>query len=409
MAQSDRQQILAVGIMNRPSVAFFLESPYSFGGKVYCGEQTAVFSDGKVLFDGNLFDEVLFEGDGTFLLKDVTIGVDFHWERQEDQRYGGTLKLIPEGSGVTAVNLTGIEDYLLSVISSEMKATASPEFLKAHAVISRSWLLSQIENRSVSTRERDSFIDTPEKYVRWFDREDHERFDVCADDHCQRYQGLARATTETVRKVIDSTWGQVLTYDGKICDARFSKCCGGIMERFSTCWGDKELPYLQPLRDAPDGGDDFCNTSDTSILSQVLNDYDLETRDFYRWETRYNRAAVSELMARRSGIDFGIIKDLIPLERGASGRIKLLKVVGTLRTMEIGKELIIRRWLSESHLKSSAFDVRWDGDTLILTGKGWGHGVGLCQIGAAVMGAQGYEYKDILAHYFPGSIIEKRY
>lgn len=396
--------------MNRPEVFFSFCRPYTFRGRSYEGRQRASFRDGKVLFDGVLYDEVVFEGDGTFSLENVTIGVDFHWQRNEDQHYGGTLKLIAEGSGVTAINLIGLEDYLMSVISSEMKSSASEEFLKAHAVISRSWLLSQIENATSSVKQREAFIDTENEYVKWFDREDHERFNVCADDHCQRYQGLSRAATQTVSKVIGETWGQVLVYDGKICDARFSKCCGGVTERFSSCWGERDFPYLQPLKDAPaEGGRDFCDTSDDSILSQVLNDYDLETKDFYRWEARYSRSGISELIARRSGIDFGLLQDIVPLERGESGRIKLLKVVGEKRTMTIGKELIIRKWLSESHLKSSAFDVLWEGDTLILKGKGWGHGVGLCQIGAAVMGARGYGYRQILEHYFPGATIENRY
>ena len=396
--------------MTRKEIEFGLEGAYSFNGKKFTGLHKASFCEDKVFFEGELYDEVLFEGDGVFSLKDVTIGVDFHWERKEDQKYNGQLKLIPEETGVTAVNLVGIEDYLLSVISSEMKATSSKEFLKAHAVISRSWLLSQIENAGNAGKAREEFVDNDSTFIKWFDREDHKRFNVCADDHCQRYQGLLRETTDKVREVIDETWGQVLTCDGEICDARFSKCCGGMTERFSSCWGNKDYRYLRPLKDAPSENErDFCDTKDMSVLSQVLNDYDLETLDFYRWSVSYSRKEVSELICRRSGIDFGEIRDLIPLERGSSGRIKLLKVVGSKRTMEIGKELIIRKWLSESHLKSSAFDVRWDGDTLVLDGKGWGHGVGLCQIGAAVMGAKGYSYEKILSHYFPGSEIETRY
>ena len=248
---------------------------------------------------------------------------------------------------------------------------------------------------------------TSGEYIKWFDHDDHKNFDVCADDHCQRYQGLSMAVGENVRKAIDRTWGEVLTYDGKICDCRFYKCCGGKTELFSTCWEDKDYPYLPSLPDTPDHnpeGHSFCDTSDESILSQVLNDYDLETKDFYHWKVEYTREEISDLVRKRSGIDFGTILELIPLEKGPSGRIWKMKIVGTLRTMVIGKELIIRRWLSDSHLKSSAFTVSWtDDDRLILDGYGWGHGSGLCQIGAAVMAYSGYTYSEILQHYYPGS------
>ena len=248
------------------------------------------------------------------------------------------------------------------------------------------------------------------EYIRWFDHEDHTRFDVCADDHCQRYQGLTMAIGDTVRKAVDQTWGLVLTDGDEICDARFSKCCGGRTELFSTCWEDKDLPYLQSFPDTPgesEGADPFCDTSDEGILSQVLNDFDLETKDFFRWKTEYSREEISELVHRRSGIDFGQIADLIPVERGPSGRLKRLRIVGEKGSMVIGKELIIRKWLSESHLKSSAFEISWKGDRLILEGSGWGHGVGLCQIGAAVMGARGYGYDEILRHYYPGATIKR--
>ncbi|MBR5054920.1 MAG: SpoIID/LytB domain-containing protein, partial [Bacteroidales bacterium] len=286
------------------------------------------------------------------------------------------------------------------------------EFLKAHAVISRSWVLSQMENRR-GGKAGEAAVKLPQapgELIRWWDHDDHKLFDVCADDHCQRYQGLTNAVGETVRKAVDETWGQVLTYDGKICDARFSKCCGGMMERFSTCWEDRDYPYLQALPDTPGekaGGHCFCDASDEMILAQVLNDYDLETKDFYRWEVRYTRAQLSELVSRRSGVVFGEIRDLVPVERGPSGRISRLKVVGSARTMVVGKELMIRRMLSESHLKSSAFDVEWEGDDVVLRGRGWGHGVGLCQIGAAVMSFEGYGYKDILGHYYPGATVER--
>ena len=413
------QRRLEVGIMSGSEIEFEIISDGA-------GRQKVEYSQGRISYNGALYDELVFEAqteatmfaEPSFILYGVTIGVDFHWERKVTQKFAGTLKFIVDGGKVTAVNIVGVEDYLLSVISSEMKASAGLEFLKAHAVISRSWVMAQVEHRQshVSRTPEPSCpvsepVEGAEEYIKWFDHDDHTLFDVCADDHCQRYQGLTMAVGDTVRKAVDQTWGLVLTSEGKICDARFSKCCGGRMELFSTCWEDKDYPYLQPLPDTADcveGGDVFCDTKDEKILSQVLNDYDLETRDFYRWTTEYSRTDVSELVRRRSGIDFGTIRDLVPIERGPSGRLKRLKVVGDKKTMVIGKELIIRRWLSESHLKSSAFDIKWVGDRLVLDGSGWGHGVGLCQIGAAVMASKGYTFDQILLHYYPGSILERR-
>lgn len=413
------QRRLEVGIMSGSEIEFEIISDGA-------GRQKVEYSQGRISYNGALYDELVFEAqteatmfaEPSFILYDVTIGVDFHWERKVTQKFAGTLKFIVDGGKVTAVNIVGVEDYLLSVISSEMKASAGLEFLKAHAVISRSWVMAQVEHRQshVSRTPGPSCpvsepVEGAEEYIKWFDHDDHTLFDVCADDHCQRYQGLTMAVGDTVRKAVDQTWGLVLTSEGKICDARFSKCCGGRMELFSTCWEDKDYPYLQPLPDTADcveGGDVFCDTKDEKILSQVLNDYDLETRDFYRWRTEYSRAEVSDLVRRRSGMDFGTIRDLVPVERGPSGRLKRLKVVGDKKTMIIGKELIIRRWLSDSHLKSSAFEVHWDGDHLTLDGSGWGHGVGLCQIGAAVMAAKGYSFNRILLHYYPGSTLERR-
>lgn len=413
------QRRLEVGIMSGSEVEFEIISDGA-------GRQKVEYSQGRISYNGALYDELVFEAqteatmfaEPSFILYGVTIGVDFHWERKVTQKFAGTLKFIVDGGKVTAVNIVGVEDYLLSVISSEMKASAGLEFLKAHAVISRSWVMAQVEHRQshVSRTPGPSCpvsepVEGAEEYIKWFDHDDHTLFDVCADDHCQRYQGLTMAVGDTVRKAVDQTWGLVLTSEGKICDARFSKCCGGRMELFSTCWEDKDYPYLQPLPDTADcveGGDVFCDTKDEKILSQVLNDYDLETRDFYRWRTEYSRTEVSDLVRRRSGMDFGTIRDLVPVERGPSGRLKRLKVVGDKKTMIIGKELIIRRWLSDSHLKSSAFEVHWDGDHLTLDGSGWGHGVGLCQIGAAVMAAKGYSFNRILLHYYPGSTLERR-
>ena len=413
------QRRLEVGIMSGSEIEFEIISDGA-------GRQKVEYSQGRISYNGALYDELVFEAqteatmfaEPSFILYGVTIGVDFHWERKVTQKFAGTLKFIVDGGKVTAVNIVGVEDYLLSVISSEMKASAGLEFLKAHAVISRSWVMAQVEHRQshVSRTPGPSCpvsepVEGAEEYIKWFDHDDHTLFDVCADDHCQRYQGLTMAVGDTVRKAVDQTWGLVLTSEGKICDARFSKCCGGRMELFSTCWEDKDYPYLQPLPDTADcveGDDVFCDTKDEKILSQVLNDYDLETRDFYRWRTEYSRTEVSDLVRRRSGMDFGTIRDLVPVERGPSGRLKRLKVVGDKKTMIIGKELIIRRWLSDSHLKSSAFEVHWDGDHLTLDGSGWGHGVGLCQIGAAVMAAKGYTFDRILLHYYPGSTLERR-
>lgn len=413
------QRRLEVGIMSGSEIEFEIISDGA-------GRQKVEYSQGRISYNGALYDELVFEAqteatmfaEPSFILYGVTIGVDFHWERKVTQKFAGTLKFIVDGGKVTAVNIVGVEDYLLSVISSEMKASAGLEFLKAHAVISRSWVMAQVEHRQshVSRTPGPSCpvsepVEGAEEYIKWFDHDDHTLFDVCADDHCQRYQGLTMAVGDTVRKAVDQTWGLVLTSEGKICDARFSKCCGGRMELFSTCWEDKDYPYLQPLPDTADcveGGDVFCDTKDEKILSQVLNDYDLETRDFYRWRTEYSRTEVSDLVRRRSGMDFGTIRNLVPVERGPSGRLKRLKVVGDKKTMIIGKELIIRRWLSDSHLKSSAFEVHWDGDHLTLDGSGWGHGVGLCQIGAAVMAAKGYTFDRILLHYYPGSTLERR-
>lgn len=426
-----QQATLCVGIFSQPKVAFSFNTPYTFGGKTYTGEHFATVENGKVLFEGCQYDEVIFEGGESFELKDVIIGVNFHWERKENQTFAGNLKLIVENDKVTAINVIGIEDYLLSVISSEMSATASKNLLKAHAVISRSWLLAQIEKNKELTADQTPYTattDTEDELIKWYDREDHVNFDVCADDHCQRYQGLTRASTQVVREVIDETWGEVLKWDGKICDARFSKCCGGVFEEFEYCWEPKHYPYLVKVRDSKDeqnfpdltveenarqwilsSPEAFCNTTDNEILSQVLNSYDQETKNFYRWREEYTVEELSALVKERSGVDYGEILDLIPVARGTSGRLWKLKIVGTKKTKIIGKELEIRRTLSKSHLYSSAFVVEKKDGKFILIGAGWGHGVGLCQIGAAVMGAQGYTYDKILSHYFPNAIVEKQY
>ena len=354
--------------------------------------------------------------DSTFTLHDVTIGKSYHWERKENQTFIGKLTIIREDEQLTAVNILPIEDYLVSVISSEMSATASLEFLKASAVISRSWVMEKIRRRPSPAlptgRELNS---SPCRGIRggllitWQDHEDHTLYDVCADDHCQRYQGITKASNPNVRRAVEETRGEVLTYEGEICDCRFSKCCGGRMEEFATCWQDKDVPYLQALEDR-DPKDDtiLCDTHDKGILAQVLNNYDQETVDFYRWTVTYTQDDLRDLLRRKLGRDFGQILELRPLKRGKSGRIYELLIRGTKDSLTIGKELTIRSALSESHLYSSAFDVEQEGDTFTLHGKGWGHGVGLCQIGAAVMGSKGYNYREILAHYYPETRIEKR-
>ncbi|MBO5013562.1 MAG: SpoIID/LytB domain-containing protein [Paludibacteraceae bacterium] len=362
----------------------------------------------------------------TFLLKNVRIGIGFHWDRLEDQEFEGTLEIRDNADGTqTAINRLDVEDYLSSVITSEMSATSSLELLKAHAVISRSWVLRPIISPSTCTDKPD--LSDPDRHVVWYERDAHEGFDVCADDHCQRYEGITRRdehpeAAANVQKAIDATRGQVLMYDGKVCDARFYKSCGGATELFENAWANEHYPYLEAVRDEigtprPDltieenaqafirtSPSAYCNTTDARVLSQVLNNYDQETKDFYRWTVQYTAAELSDIIRERSGIDFGEILDLVPIKRGPSARLYEMQIVGSKRTMVIGKELEIRKWLSRSHLYSSAFVVdRNEQGDFILTGAGWGHGVGLCQIGAAVMADKGYTYEQILAHYFPGS------
>ena len=400
---------ITVGIVSGQKISFVLNSPYVAKGEVITGSQTVEFAEGGILWRGTQYRNLTFTpqaDDASFSLEDVTIGVNFHWERQETQTFEGTLCIVVESDHIVAINRLPVERYLTSVISSEMSASASLEFLKAHAVISRSWLLAQIEKRRRHEQGGDSFFSFTKKddeLIRWYDREDHTIFDVCADDHCQRYQGITKAANSHAAEAISDTRGQVLTYDNEICDARFHKCCGGRTEEFQYCWEDAPKPYLVSFEDP------YCNTSDKTILSQVLNDFDQETPDFYRWTVEYTQKELSELISRKLKEDFGEIQELIPLERGKSGRIWKLKIVGTNKTFTIGKELEIRRALSESHLLSSAFDVEHRGDRFILHGKGWGHGVGLCQIGAAVMGEQGKTYDEILLYYYRNAQIERLY
>ena len=393
-----------VGILSKSALEFTLYGQYKYLDTTLKGIHKAWFDAGEIIFDGKPCKEVLLEPidpeNCHFGLNDVTIGVNFHWQRTERQCFKGSLMLLCENSDITAINIINIEEYLLSVISSEMSATSSLEFLKAHAVISRSWLVAQIKKKAnIAIKHDETVANSDEELIKWYDREDHKNFDVCADDHCQRYQGINRESTDAVRQAIDATRGEVLMYDGELCDTRFSKCCGGVYELFENCWEPVHHDYLEARRDGVDENNfpdltkeenaahwimsypkAYCNTNDKNILTQVLNNYDQETSDFYRWKIEYTQEQISQLIKERSGIDFGQIIDLQPIARGTSGRLYKMKIVGSKRSLIIGKELEIP-----------------------------GHGVGLCQIGAAVMGEKGYSYRQILFHYFKNATITKLY
>ena len=397
----NNEQTVRVGIMSANEIHVVFHSTYLLDGKPFIGEFTFGCPDRPMLFQPA-------DAEGCFTLCGVTIGIGFHWQRQEDQKFRGSLLLLSDGGKAVAIDVVPVETYLTSVISSEMSASASLELLKAHAVISRSWLLAMINKSCSRTQPSDAGRQpsrheqlNPDSVIRWYDSEAHQIFDVCADDHCQRYQGISRQTNQHVVEAISQTRGQVLTYRGELCDARFSKCCGGMTEVFETCWEPVSHPYLV-TKPCP-----YCHTNDRRILFQVLNSYDQETNDFYRWTVSYTMSQLSDLVRRKSGIDFGLIRDLIPMERSEAGRIIRLKIVGDRRTVTVGKELEIRKWLSESHLYSSAFDVEHTADGIVLHGRGWGHGVGLCQIGAAVMGDQGIPYEDILQFYYSGTQLSR--
>lgn len=435
-----KEPIIKVGLLASETIDFELNGRYEVTGSCregtggQCaadGVQQAIGRNNKIFWQGVEYETLCFipcePETQSFELKDVVIGIGFHWERRENQRFRGGLMLLPDEGKLIAINLVGVEEYLKSVISSEMSAHASPALLKAHAVISRSLVLKRLQQHTSTAK---PFTEDAEG-LRWYDTEQHTHFDVCAGDHCQRYQGITRAGTPWVEQAVNDTCGEVLMHGGAVCDARFSKCCGGAMEEFSACWESRHEPYLSKgldridavplpdlrieaeaghwIRTAPEA---FCHTTDARILKQVLNHYDQETPDFYRWQVEYTQQELAALIKQRSGTDYGDIIDLIPVARGTSGRIWKLKIVGTKQTGIIGKELEIRRTLSPTHLYSSAFVV--DKESLSpagipgkfrLTGAGWGHGVGLCQIGAAVMGAQGYGYRDILLHYYKGAEI----
>ncbi len=437
---------ITIGILSREKLSFDLYGDYiaQDPGKTFSGKFSTYLEGENIVVEGEkktfkFKKEVIFSPSNfvseSFLLRDVVIGVQFHWEQKENQRFLGQLKLFKEDDKITAVNIIPIESYLTSVISSEMSASCSINLLKAHSIISRSWLLAQIE-KSKSKEKYKTVFETDDELIKWYDREDHTHFDVCADDHCQRYQGVTKIHTDVVKRAIEETRGIVLWYDNKICDSRYYKACGGITEAFENVWEPVKHPYLVPvidykfementntdfseeqnaekwIRSNPQA---FCNTNDERILSQVLPHFDQKTKDFYRWRVEYTQQELSQLIKEKSGIDFGQIIDLIPVERGNSARLVKLKIVGTKKTLTVGKELEIRKWLSKSHLYSSAFVVEKgnieDGVPVKFTliGAGWGHGVGLCQIGAAVMGEMGYQFDEILLHYFPNAMLKKLY
>lgn len=438
-----KQPDVTVGIVSAQKIHFSLNKPYLAKGEKVLGEQVVEFSEGGVLWNGNQYSQLTFHPqspDASFSLSGVTIGVNFHWERKETQTFLGTLRFVVESDKIVAINELPVEKYLESVISSEMSATSSLELLKAHAVISRSWLLAQMKKRREVAESGNNFFSFTKKedtLIRWYDRDDHTLFDVCADDHCQRYQGITKETSPHVAEAIRQTKGQILMDGEEICDARFSKCCGGITEEFQYCWEDTPKTYLTAVRDIALGVEHtlpnltneeeaekwirfnppaFCNTQDKKILSEVLNDYDQETVNFYRWKETLSQEKLQQLIADKLKMDLGAILDMKAVERGKSGRISKLQIIGTEKTFTIGKELEIRRTLSDSHLLSSAFVVdKYDKDEqgvpqrFELIGAGWGHGVGLCQIGAAVMGEQGYHYDAILLHYYQGAEIKKLY
>ncbi len=439
---------IKIGILFSPVIEFNLKGQYRNvdTGDIITGKGRISLKDQVCEFQLNntvqncklpLELEAINIEESSFELLNVTIGINFHWERKENQKFTGTLKIIKEENYLTAINILPLESYLLSVISSEMGANSSLELLKAHSVISRSWILAQINKSIIRKKTKHSFfIDKEKERIRWYDREDHHNFDVCADDHCQRYQGITKVTKQKVKEAVETTRGQVLTYENVICDTRYSKCCGGITEHYENVWEPVSFPYLTKVIDAPLITDElnvdlrseeetkkwmltnpacYCNTSEQSILKQVLNDYDLETKDFFRWKVTLPQEQLCSLLKQKANIELGEILDLVPLERGVSGRIIRIRIDGTKGSFILGKELEIRKAFSTSHLYSSAFIVEKGKiinkvpESFNLHGTGWGHGVGLCQIGAAVMGAKGFSYKEILSHYFIGAELTKKY
>lgn len=445
----NREPVISVGVLKDKKIAFELYGNFKVSGfkKNFSGIFSAEVIDNKVVCKQNSEtisndNALVFEPEDplseSFLIRDVIIGINFHWQRKEKQRFNHTLKLFKKGNEVVVINILPLERYIVSVISSEMSAKSSKESLKAHAVVSRSWVLAQLEKikPKKGTDKVESLSKTKDELIRWYGREQHQNYDVCADDHCQRFQGVTKVTSENARNAVLETRGVVLLSNKKICDTRYSKSCGGVTEDFANVWEPNELPYLQSVVDykyPPENfkldlknetnakvwitgnPPSFCNTIDKVILSQIMTDYDKETVNFYRWKVEYTQDELSKIVKEKSGIEFGLITDLIPVERGSSGRLIKLKIVGINKSLTIGKELEIRKVLSLNHLYSSAFVInktyKKDGqlEKFILTGAGWGHGVGLCQVGSAVMAEKGYQFDEILMHYFSNAIIKKIY
>ena len=446
-----RQPDITVGIMDRRTEVagrldgdFFGEGygPLSgrFSAKVM-GEEIVLTDASREICRSPLIRLAALKGPPlrqAFTLFHVTIGNRFHWERKEDQTFHGSLILRAAGNGtMAAINEIPLEDYLESVISSEMNDAAPFEFLKAHAILSRSWILAALGRKKavrgpawlgegIRSGQKD------EETIRWYDRGDHDLFDVCADDHCQRYQGITKIASGQAGEAVRQTRGGVMSYQGEICDARYSKACGGITEEFDTAWDDKRIPYLASVSDAPaphrpvgtegeasrwilSEPEAYCSTGDPGLLEKILPGFDREAQGFFRWKVEYLREELEEILREKSELDFGVLKEIVPLRRGPSGRISRLRIVGSKRSVIVGKELEIRRWLSRSHLYSSAFIVtvkhnpQGEPERFLFQGAGWGHGVGLCQIGAAVMASRGFLAEEILGHYFRGVEIRKIY
>ena len=441
---------ISVGIIAEKQINFDLYGDFKVKGikKFFSGRFSAEILNDKIKCkrgDDSLEadKEIIFEPDDidleSFLIKDVTIGVRFHWQRKEKQRFQGSLKLLRDKDKIIVINIIPLEKYLTSVISSEMSAKSSIDLLKSLAVVSRSWLLAQIEKSNSMKKKKQVYSSesrTEDEFIKWYDREEHELFDVCADDHCQRYQGITKISTQAARQAVEETFGLVLFYNNKICDTRFSKCCGGITESFHNVWEPEVHEYLTSVIDYkyepesynPDFSVErnahkwilgnppaYCNTNNEKILSQVLVEYDRETKDFFRWKVVYSQSEISELILKNSGIDFGEIIDLIPVQRGSSSRLIKLKIVGSKKELVVGKELEIRNILSSTHLYSSAITIEKQNvdnnipGKFVIYGAGWGHGVGLCQIGAAVMADKGHSFDEILLHYFRKARLIKIY
>lgn len=432
-----QEPIIRVGIQeNQKEISGEFQGPFELNESLSVQGMFRVHADKEwILFEGDSGLKLRGQkeivctphGRAGFALHNVTIGVHFHWERKEKQVFQGELRVVQDQAGLTATNEIGVEEYLKSVISSEMSATAPIELLKAHAITSRSWLVAMLERekKNVGVPSQRSKLNDDE-IIRWYDREDHELFDVCADDHCQRYQGVSKIISSTAIEAVEATRGVFLVYGDEICDARYSKACGGLSESFENVWEDRRVPYLSPVSDSTarhaalntetdaekwilGSPDAFCNTKEGKVLKQVLPSFDQETTDFFRWKISYKEEELESLIKEKSGIDFGVIQRLSPVERGSSGRIRKLRIQGSKKTMTVGKELEIRKWLSKSHLYSSAFVVRREGERFVLHGAGWGHGVGLCQIGAAVMATKGFKAEEIVKHYFTGAELKKLY